>query len=295
MTVNALAADILAPLGDFLLFEHLSRGGATRADVFTTVITEEGEEEIDLTAYRIADGVDSRYVCDVPEEVCYAPFPHVRWTLTPKGACSVGLLTAEPRNRSFVQNQWMDITENRHAVWYALVLHQKYAMYHYLNGVAAMNRLHGLQRYQKSIVIFNTEYRFEVIAEDATYQRLYQMARDAKAVENVFADIDEEIRRINDLQSVTSERDNVVAMTIVSLICAISTFVDIFTWASDGTPLTESLKSFTTPHMILLAVFGLAMTVALSYLVILPLIRRLCAWIKNGAPRLLARLFCRRK
>ena len=290
ISLNTIAKGILSRLGKYRLFDHLGQTKTTRAELFATVIADGAEiGDPNLHLYRIAAGLDARYQGEVPEDTIFSHHSHIRWAVTSKGACSMGILTDDPTNRGFVCDKWMGISESRHVLWYMLTMHQKYAMFHYLNEIAERSNLTDLRSYQRRIVLFNAKYRFEVISEDPTYQTPYQMARDAKSVENVFEDIDEKIERINDYHNVTADKNNVVAMTIVSLVCAISTFIDIFEWG--GVSIGAALGSMSFDRLVLLGVIVLAMSVAIALLVIKPLLQWLFHRLKNCFYHVLERFF----
>lgn len=291
VTVNSIAKEVLRPLGECSLFDHLSRDRATRADVFTAIVAEDTAENVNINMYRIADGLNARYNEKFPEEAIYMPFPHLRWAITARGACSVGLMTADPYNRAFIRDKWIGIAENRHALWYVLVLHQKYAMYHYLNEIAEGGDRAVLRDFQRKIVSFNTGYRFEIISEDDTYQKPYQMARDAKHVESVFSDIDEEIERINDYHNASADKNNVIAMTIVSLVCAISTFVDIYELSAKGNTLGEILSALSAVQLVLLGAVAVSILAAVAFLLVKPLVKRAMPAVKRWLLRVYSRLF----
>lgn len=293
ITVNDIATALLSGVRGYTLFDHIGSGAETRADVFSAIIADENIADKDLNLYRIAAGIDARGETNMPTDALFTPFPHLRWAVTGKGACSLGLLTGDERNRDFIQNRWISIAEKRHALWYVLVLHQKYAMYRYLNDIADKSSLGALKEAQKNIVFFNTRYRFEVVSEDTTYQTLYTMARSAKLVESVFSDIDEEIERINDYNNTVSDKNNVIAMTIVSLVCAISTFIDIFQFSVEGASITEFVKSLSLPQIFLFAVVALAIFISVAFLVIKPLVKWLGAKTRKLFSHVYSALFLR--
>ena len=134
---------------------------------------------------------------------------------------------------------------------------------------------------------FNTKYRFEVIAEDPTYQIPYEKAREAKSVEQVFGDIDEEIQRIHTYHDSVREKNTGVAMTIVSLVCAISTFIDIFSLSLLEQPIHQAGQNISVPQVILYSVTACAMAIALIYLVIKPVLTKIKDWLQDGESWLL--------
>ena len=148
-----------------------------------------------------------------------------------------------------------------------------------------------LRDFQRKIVSFNTGYRFEIISEDDTYQVPYLMARNAKHVESVFSDIDEEIERINDYHNTSADKNNVVAMTIVSLVCAISTFVDIYELSAKGNSLGEILSALSGIQLALLGVVAISILAAVAFLLVKPLVKRALPKVKLWLVRVYSRLF----
>ena len=211
----------------YRMFDHIGKDGAHRADMFVAVHCDREPEGVDFQMYRIAEGLDSRYEGTPPEEAFYAQHSYLRWAITSKSVCSLAFPTSNQWDRKFT-DEWISRAEAKHVLWYILAIHQRHAMYRKLNEISQKETLHDLRKYQEEIVFFNTKYRFALVAEDPAYQVPYQMLRDAKQTESVFADIDEEIERINDYHDTVDDRNNVIAMTIVSLICMISTVIDVF-------------------------------------------------------------------
>lgn len=294
-TINSLANQLVSPLGKVTLYDHMGSCGMPRAELLASVVVDSNcVEDVDSLMFRIAEGMDMRSEECVPTDAPYCPLPHIRWVITRKGACNVGLLTDNKLNREFVLSQWRDIVSNRHILWYVMVLHQKYAIYHYLNDIAQKKRPSDLKTFQKKIMAFNTEYRFEVIAEDPTYQIPYEKNRDAKSVEQVFQDIDEEIQRIHTYHDALRDKNTGVAMTIVSLVCAISTFLDIFSLSLLEQPIYESMLNLSVPQVVLYVITLCAMVVVLIYLVVKPAFRKAGGLIQRFTCWLL-RLHSRRK
>lgn len=295
-TVSGLADQLLSPLGEYTLFDHVGPRGIHRAELLASVIIDAHHSaDVDSLMYRIAEGIDMRSEDYISADSPYCPLPHIRWAITRKGACNVGLLTENNLNRQFVLSKWHDIISNRHMIWYVIVLHQKYVIYHYLNDIAQIKSPSDLKTFQRKIMAFNTEYRFEVIADDPSYQLPYEKTRDAKSVEQIFSDIDEEIHRIHAYHDAVRDKNNGVAMTIVSLVCAISTFIDIFSLSLLEKPLYEAMQNLSVPQVILYGITICAMGVALGYLVVKPMCKKIFEWIKSLTYWLLKLLLTRKE
>lgn len=281
-TLYRVANQLISPLGKITMYDHVGSCGKHRAELLASVVVDASDvEDLDSSMFRIAEGIDMRS----EESICpvspYCPLPHIHWVITRKGACNVGLLTDNKLNQQFVLSQWRNVVSNRHILWYVMVLHQKFAIYHYLNDIAKKRRPSDLKVFQKKIMAFNTKYRFEVIAEEPAYQIPYEITREAKSVEQVFLDIDEEIQRIHTYYDTVRDKNTSVAMTIVSLVCAISTFIDIFSLSLLEQPLFDSIFDLSVSQVLLFAVTFGAMIVALSYLVFKPVLIKIAGWIKD--------------
>ena len=283
-TVSCLASKLLSSLGDYTLFDHVGPSGIHRAELLASVIMDaSASADLDSMMYRVAEGIDMRSEDCISAVSPYCPLPHIRWAITRKGACNVGLLTENKVNREYVETRLHNSISNRHMIWYVLVLHQKYAIYHYLNDIARIKSPSDLKSFQKKVMSFNTEYRFEVIADDSAFQLPYEKTREVKSVEPIFSDIDEEIQRIHAYYDSIRDKNTGVAMTIVSLVCAISTFVDIFSLSLLEEPIYEAICHLSTPQIILYGITICAMAVALGYLVVKPMCKKIFGWIRSLA------------
>lgn len=258
-------AERLLPEGGYTAFPNMARGGSPRADVLTSVVTSEAalagrDRESDLC--RIADTMSASYTVGEAKGI-YSPYEYLHWAVTSKGACALAVLNDRQtrRERGFV-HAWHKTVDERHTLWYAFVLHQRHAMYYYLGGVSGGATSRELEGYRRKVVAFNTGYRFEAVSEIPDYQLPYDLAREQKTVERVFCDADEEIERLNSYRAARRDGRTAMAMAVVSIVCLISTLVDICLLGEAG-----SLAAFTPLQWALFAVFGAATLGALCALV----------------------------
>lgn len=279
-SMNGIAEELLAPLGAHHLFPHVTGEDgidgartATRADFLAAVLADSAvldpmTREHDLL--RIADGMSLSYSGDYGEDAkrgLYTVNDYLQWCISRKGACTLAVRReGAVRDEAKYVGKWKETVDARHTFWYVLVLHQKYAMYRYMNEVAGERSERSLRRYQRSVVLFNTAYRFEIISEESRYQALYQLAREMKSVESVFADTDEEIERMNEYHEVRKNDRVTTAMTIVSVVCALSTLIDILLLGDSG------FSGLTWLQWLLLACFGVAAVLAGVHLILRPLL-----------------------
>ncbi|MBQ9748283.1 MAG: hypothetical protein IJV98_05810 [Clostridia bacterium] len=292
--LNVLAESILRGLEPYTLFDHIASCGETRADLFVTMIADQSVEALDFHAYRIANGMNSHYNKQSDQTNDYAMFPHVKWEISDRGVCNLGIRTDNERNNAFVNERWMSHSNVRYIVWFILALHQKYALYHFLNEIAENNDINNLKKIQGKIIFFNTKYRFNIISEEESYQRPYEMFCDVLRLQKQFDDIDDEVERISEYHETNSEKNTNLAMTIISVLCAVEvlkTCYDLLKVESIPKALQDAFAALTVGGRALYGTFLLVMAVALLILIPKsPLVR----WIKAQIRRVQNFIFNRK-
>jgi len=280
-----LAEEILAPMGNCTLFPHTGEEGSRRGELFTAMVMDPMEEtDMALHLYRLGNGLDSSYTgTSDPEGVC-SPHAYIHWYASLKGVCTVGMRTENQRNLQFVEQMWLSYAENRYFLSFILVLHEKYTMYHYLNEIAGKKNLSSMKGYQKRIMLFNTQFRFEIISEETSYQTLYTRLREVKNVDRVFNDINDEVERINSFHESVSDVNNTNAMTIIGVLCVISALKDCFeliTADMNTETVLTLLQTLPPVSKVLLYGFILFLGLALGMLVPKTIFSAMGKWIRK--------------
>jgi len=129
--------------------------------VLSVVVSKYLFENLDMHAYRLAHGLDSRYNNTSPPDKFFSNFDYIKWAITKRGVCNIGILTENEENRKFILEDWLKYSDTRYSIWYILVLHQKYALYQYMNDVANKNTLGNLREFQKKPSLFLRKRRFK--------------------------------------------------------------------------------------------------------------------------------------
>ncbi len=268
--VNTIASNILRKFGKITMFEHLGASSETRPELFVSVILDNEPENISLHSYRIANGLDSRYKGEYSDCEFYSNFSYIKWCVTGRGVCNVGIKTDNQENCDFISNNWHSYTETRYIIWYILVLHQKYSMYQYMNDIANRSSFGNLRDFQRKIMLFNTKYRFSIISEETSHQKLYEIISKVKCLDNEFDDIDDEIIRISEYYESKSDKNNTKAMTIISILCAASAIKDFYRIVSGENifvGLSSSFNSLSSEGQMLFVIFILAIVIAMLILI----------------------------
>jgi len=289
VSINDIALGIIEKYGRITIFDHISSFGETRPELLVSVIMDEKTDDVDMHAYRIASGLDNR--CnEIPSDVkFYSNFSYIRWAVTSRGVCNIGIKTDNEDNNKFISNRWFTHTDTRYVVWYILVLHQKYSLYQYMNDIASKSTKGSLREFQKKIMVFNTKYRFSLISEEVSYQKLYEIMSDVKGLEAEFNDIDEEIVRISEYIESKSDKNSARAMMIISILCAVSAVKDFYDIINEGN-IVDNLMNLGFAARFMFVVLLLLIAVALLIVVPKKPIKKVYRYIKKYILKLKSRL-----
>jgi len=291
--INDISSEILNKLGKVIIFNHLPPNSDTRPELFISVVLREKIENLDMHAYRLAHGLDSRYNNTSPPDKFFSNFDYIKWAITKRGVCNIGILTENEENRKFILEDWLKYSDTRYSIWYILVLHQKYALYQYMNDVANKNTLGNLREFQKKIMLFNTKYRFSIISEESSYQHLYEKTCEEKGLENEFNDIDDEIARISEYHESKAEKNNTVAMTILSILCLISAIRDCYQLLSVNNifgKLSSAFSALSSESQFLFCAFIIIILIALVLVIPKESIKHILTKICRETRRLITKI-----
>lgn len=282
ISVNEISSMLLRGYGKIAIFDHIGESGFTRPEIFTTVVTTDTATAPDH-AYKLANGLSSSYRGENTDCQFYSNFSHIQWAVTKRGVCNIGIITNNERNDCFINENWIKYTDTRYIIWYILSLHQKYALFQYLNDIAHKDALDHLGDFQRKIMILNTKYRFSLVSEETSYQKMYELICRVKNLDNEFEDADEEVRRIFEYNEAKSDKNNTIAMTMISILCAFSAVKDLFDLLSSNTDASifEIIMLMPKSNLILLAVFTLMILSAFAVLLPRHKLQAFCTRIKN--------------
>lgn len=268
--INYTVENILNKFGKITVFEHLGSSSETRPELFVSTVLDKEPDNVLLHSYRIANGLDSRYHGEFTDGEFYSNFSYIKWCVTDRGVCNIGIKTENKENCDFISNNWHSYTETRYIVWYILVLHQKYSMYQYMNDIADRSAFGNLREFQRKIMLFNTKYRFSIISEESSHQKLYEIMSKVKCLDDEFNDIDDEIIRISEYYESKNDKNNTKAMTIISILCAASAIKDFYGIISGENifmGLSSSFNSLSAEGQMLFVIFITAIFSAMIILI----------------------------
>lgn len=225
---NRIAEELISPFGKVELFDHLAPSGEQRAELFVSVVADESTtfEEADSLSFNIASGLSGSFRGKADESRLYHAYPDIRWAVTDKGVCVTGIKTREEKSRFFVENKFPGYADKRYIVWFIIALHLKYALYRYMNEIAETASAGILNKSRKKIMELNTKYRFSIISDETSYQRLYEMMCESRKLDSEFNDIDGEVERISEFYETEGQNNTTRAMTFLSIVCGFSLAVD---------------------------------------------------------------------
>ena len=114
---------------------------------------------------------------------------------------------------------------------------------------------------------FNTKYRFTIISEEISHQRLYELMSEEKKLEIEFYDIDEKVARVAEHNDAINDKNTSRAMAIVSALCAISAikdFYEILSSNATGEKFITAFENFSSLSKILSSIFIILIIIALA-------------------------------
>lgn len=187
----------------------------------------------------------------------YSPSPYIHWGITTEGTACVTVI--DPKV-NFVTNSFHKNFHSYYLVMYILCLHQKLALYNYLSMFSAdlQNKPEIIDKYLKNLAEFRAKYVFEIISESETYQTVYEKTRQAFGLGALFNDIEDQVRRINEIQKTIAEDrqtklENRISIigSILGFFCVFSTLVDVqellekFSWllGEQGVNIAQQISS----------------------------------------------------
>lgn len=171
----------------------------------------------------------------------YSPSPYIHWGITTEGTACVTVIDTKV---NFVTNSFHKNFHSYYLMMYILCLHQKFALYNYLSMFSAdlQNKPEIIDQYLKSLAEFRAKYVFEIISESETYQTVYEKTRQAFGLKALFNDIEDQIRRINEIQKTIAEDRQTELENRISIIGSILGFSCVFSTLVDVQALLEKLR-----------------------------------------------------
>ena len=241
--LSCLAAQFLEELlgSDYSLFHTFNHTGSKRINMFSAALCDEDNTECakdtceDL-CYRLANAFDTRgskLPCEGWDS--FHQQDYIRWNFSHRGCAVVANLTGIGQNDTFLQNSWFLSVKSNYFYIYLMVLHQKIAIYHYLNSVADDSNKEQLHFTQKELLDFNSKYIFSIVSDEQNVQTAYLRFKQKTNVEELHAELLEQLRYMFDYAQVetdkASEAENhklTLISTVVSVVCSVSIIFDTF-------------------------------------------------------------------
>ena len=114
-----------------------------------------------------------------------------------------------------------------------MILHQKYAIYNYLNTVASDTDNSFIKLNQESLIDFNSKYVFTIVSDEDFIQNVYLREKDAIDIDEVYTDLLDELKRMFEYSQLKSEEINEIRnnklniiSVIISILCSITIIFD---------------------------------------------------------------------
>ncbi len=223
--------------GDVNLFNHLNDESLRRIDIFSCVLCQKNDKKpLDILSYRLANALDNRDKnLEVEEKQFYRPQENFRWCFSKRGASVVASLCDVESTNNFLNGRWFDTIQSNYYYLYILVLHQKYAIYNYLDNVATDTDKTFIKSNQESLIDFNSKYIFSIISDETMLQKVYLGMKQVNNVDEVYGDLLDELKRMFDYSQLKKDEANEnrnskfnFISLIISLLCGSSIIIETF-------------------------------------------------------------------
>lgn len=223
----------------FELFGQFTETNSKRVDMFSAALCDEQSLEndgidADRMCYLIANTLDTRDKQFTPEgKTFYRQHDYRRWCFSKRGCCAVANLTGNSSNDTFLSTRWLDSLKTNYFYIYIMVLHQKYAIYNYLNTIASDSEMNYVAFNQESLIEFNAKYIFAIVSDESFIQNAYMNMRSVNNVDEVYTDLVDEQKRMfeysqlksNETNEIKASRLNIISI-VISIICSLGMVVD---------------------------------------------------------------------
>ncbi len=223
-----------------VMFNHLNSGSVRRIDMFSAVLcerdTNETPRDFDTLCYRLANTYDTRAekFNFRKNEFC-KPHDYTRWAFSQRGCAVVANLTGNDSNDIFLNTKWFLSIKSNYFFLYLMVLHQKYAIYNYLNEVASDADKIFIKSNQEALIDFNSKYIFTIVSDEYFIQNVYMRMKQENNVDEVYTDLLDELKRLFEYSQLKAEEDNEIrnnklnaVSVVLSLFCSASVIIDTF-------------------------------------------------------------------
>lgn len=223
----------------YTLFGTQNDTNLRRINMFSAVLCDKSEKTdaaavYNRRCYQLANAYDTRDAkLSVGEEGFFHQHEYIRWNFSKRGCAAVANLTGTPINDNFLNNIWFSSVQSNYFYLYLMVLHEKIASYYYLNNIADDPDMDHWKLNQKTLTEFNSKYIFSIVSDEPFIQHVYQMLKKAANADEVYAELQEQLKRMFDYAQIkadeaneaTNSKLNLISV-IVGVVCSLSVIFD---------------------------------------------------------------------
>lgn len=239
--LSCIAEDYLRTLfgNSYMLFGTQNETDQRRINMYSAVLCDRYPEadaaaEYNKRCYQLANAYDTRDAkLTVKEEKFFHQHEYIRWCFSKRGCAAVANLSGTNNNDSFLKERWFSSIQSNYFCLYLMVLHQKLASYYYLNDIANDADMDHWKINQKTLAEFNAKYFFSIVSDEPFIQRVYLMMKQAANADEVYAELQEQLKRMFDYAQIqsgeaneaTNRKLNLISV-VVAVVCSISVIFD---------------------------------------------------------------------
>ena len=220
------------------LFFHMGEEPA-RANALTYLEVPDDPERISRDLFYLRNLYSEEYAWypdpALEERQIFGTVGYVRWGVSAETAACLGIPELDPSG--FLHRVFWGSIRNQYLFLYVYLLHQKYVLFQFLTDISTFSRhdLAALKLYKERLLEFNADYVFSRITDVPQYQLTYERIAEAFRLKELYADVDEPLKTLEELQSGKEKeeeeaREEVLnqALIMLSMLAIFSALVDSF-------------------------------------------------------------------
>ena len=202
----------------------------------------DGTEKVDQHllnqyCYQLANTYDNRSntFCFCDDDLCHQ-HDYIHWGFSTRGVAAIANLTGKQETDKFLLNSWDKSISTNYFYPYLMVLHEKFATYHYLNIITDESNEGNFEINQKLLIDFNFKYIFKIVSDEQFIQNIFLKFKSWKNADDAYLELTEQLKKMFDYAEYNANKSiekrnqklNFISI-LISIVCAVSIVFETLT------------------------------------------------------------------
>ena len=236
--LNCIADEMIKELftSPYKLYGTINDNSNKRNNIFSCVLfdsnnTEETNQNLlNQYCYQLANTYDNRSdtfsFCE--QDLCHQ-HDYIRWGFSTRGVAAIANLTGKSETDNFLLNAWFKSVSTNYFYLYLMVLHEKFATYHYLNIITDDSDASDFEINQKLLIDFNFKYIFKIVSDEQFIQNTFLKFKVWTNADDAYLELTEQLKKMFDNAEYNANKSiekrnqkfNFISI-LISIVCAVS-------------------------------------------------------------------------